>query len=341
MGNKKKYFVVRGKRKVIYLQERHCGVKLGDCLNTTDERIAEIRRREIHITVERGDYLNFKTLFADAVEKVRTILYLGKAPNTIGIYENALNNHILPWFGKASISSINSVDLVEYKRNRERKGTGETSIKNEIWLIRWLLKRFGINLKSPDEAYLYPHKPVDRFATEDEVLSIIAQIKRVDMRSICLVAAYSGLRQSDAMGLRWSDIDFKDGFIKLRQKKTERIVRIPLHEKLVDTLGMVPRGLGDSKLFPKIASGTLRATWVRARNEVGLDWVRFHDLRHFFASYLASTGVRREVIAEILGHKSILSTARYARFDDNTLKDAMKSFVRKPSANKKRGLETP
>ena len=56
MGNKTKYFVRRGKRGVLYLQERHCGVKLSDCLGTTDERIAEVRRREIHISVERGDY---------------------------------------------------------------------------------------------------------------------------------------------------------------------------------------------------------------------------------------------------------------------------------------------
>lgn len=43
MGTKNKYFVRMGRRGVLYLQERHCGIKLGDCLHTMDERIAEIR----------------------------------------------------------------------------------------------------------------------------------------------------------------------------------------------------------------------------------------------------------------------------------------------------------
>ena len=69
MKTKRKYFVRRGKRGVIYLQERHCGLRLGDCLHTTDEGIAEIRRREIHIAVERGYYENRKTSFAEAVKE--------------------------------------------------------------------------------------------------------------------------------------------------------------------------------------------------------------------------------------------------------------------------------
>ena len=65
-----------------------------------------------------------------------------------------------------------------------------------------------------------------------------------------------------------------------------------------------------------------------------LEWARLHDLRHFFGSYLASNGVRREVIAELMGHKSIVSTALYARFDDDILKDGIETFsVRKSSAN--------
>jgi len=55
METKKKYWRPKTKRGVLYLQERHCGVLLNDCLHTTDERIAERRRREIHIAVERGE----------------------------------------------------------------------------------------------------------------------------------------------------------------------------------------------------------------------------------------------------------------------------------------------
>lgn len=337
MVRKKSYMVRRGKRGVWYLQERHCGVRLGDCLQTTDERIAEIRRREIHISVERGDYLNSKRLFADAVEQVRPALYKGKAAGTCTIYDDAFRNHILPWFGEAGVAAIETPDLVEYKRSRERVATAEMSIKKEIWLIRWVLKQFGRAVKAPDESYAHPHKPVDRFPTEDEVLAIIGQLKRVDYKAFCLVAAYSGLRQSDVLNLKWSDVDFTGGFIKVRQLKTGRAVKVPLNSKLLEAIALVPRGLGNLPVFPKVVRRSVRARWERAREKAGLEWVRFHDLRHFYLSYLASHGVDLGVLQVLAGHASIQSTRRYAKYSDEFLKETVEAFVRKPSAKPKEG----
>ena len=158
METKHKYFRRRGKREVIYLQERHCGVSLNDCLGTTDEKIAEIRRREIHIAVERGEYELRKTSFRDAVSEVKSDLFLGKSESTKENYESFFKNHLIPWFGKACLPDIEDKDLVNFKRVSESKGYSERTIKTAIWLVGAVLGKYNISLKVPKETYLKPEK---------------------------------------------------------------------------------------------------------------------------------------------------------------------------------------
>ena len=331
MVGDKKYFRRKGKRGVLYLQERHQGVPLWDCLKTTDERIAEIRRREIHIAVERGDYQNFKTLFKDAVKKKEKVLYGGKAEATRKIYAGMLLRHIVPWFGEAPVSEIQPKDLLEYKEHREDMGAGEVGVRQEIWLVSWLLGEFGRVVKLPKRTkYRYPHKPVDKFATHNEVLSIAEGMASLFYRSMALSSAYSGLRKVDVFALRWSMFDFESGFLRRTQQKTGKTIRHPLHPLFIDALSLVPRGIGDTLVYPGAKQTTLRDHWHRARKKVQLDWVRIHDLRHFYASYLASQGVDIGRIKELLGLKTMKMVERYAKYSDQSLQDAVGVFVAKP-----------
>ena len=149
MGTKKKYSVRRGKRRVTYLQERHCGLKLGDCLQTADEKIAEIRRREIHVSVERGDYENRKTSFEDAVKVQFPKKLEGKSENTKKRYKVCLNRHSLPWFQGAMLMDILPNDLLEYKEAKGKEGAGESALKIEFYLLRAVLKANNLDLKLP------------------------------------------------------------------------------------------------------------------------------------------------------------------------------------------------
>ena len=207
MGTKKKYFVRRGKRGVIYLQERHCGLKLGDCLQTTDERIAEIRRREIHISVERGDYENRKTSFTEAVKEQLPKMLKGKSENTKERYKICLDKHLLPWFQDAMITDILPHDLLEYKETRENQGAGESALTIEIFLLRSVLKANNLDLKLPKLSWVKPKAKVERFLTEPELLSILSYLKG-ESKAIANFLAYSGLRISDGLSIKWSSFDF-------------------------------------------------------------------------------------------------------------------------------------
>lgn len=190
----------------------------------------------------------------------------------------------------------------------------------------------GVTIKPIKGGFRKPAAVIDRFPTEPEVLAIIEKTSR-DCKVAFQIMAYSGLRKGDCVSLKWSAIDFKSRFIRYRQQKTGKLVRIPLNENLLDAFNAVPRGVGDVPVV-RCTAKALGCQWSKARKKVNLEWVRIHDLRHFYGSYLASNGIRREVIAEILGHKDLKSTARYAKFDDQALLDAGEVFVRKPSAKR-------
>jgi len=340
METKKAYFRPRGKRGVIYLQERHCGVKLSDCLHTTDERIAEIRRREIHIAIERGDYQNRKRSFAEAVKEQFPKMMKGKSENTKERYKICLDKHLLPWFQDAMLTNILLQDLLEYKEARENEGAGESALKIEFYLLRAVLKANNLDLKLPKLSWLKPGIKVERFLTEPELLSILNHMKG-ESKMIATFLAYSGLRLSDGLFIKWSSFDFKSGFIRLTQQKTGNAVNIPLHPKLLDSIASIPQGIGDVRVFRMKTKPTFHYYWEQARRKAGFEWARVHDLRHFFGSYLASHGERREVIAKLMGHTNMNSTALYARFDDDTLIESINAFTaRKTPANfQSRGIK--
>lgn len=352
MGTKNKYFRPRGKciseptceelkrkecicPRVLYLDERHCGVKLSDCLHTTDKKIAEIRRREIHIAVERGDYSNYKYKFADIVDEFLDRITCGLAESTKNHYHLIFSSHLIPWFGEARLIDICQNDLLEYKLARESKGVGQVALTQEMWLFRKLLAFKGITIKPLTDGFKKPASVIDRFPTEPEVLSIIDETSdHVKPAFLCM--AYSGLRKGDCLGLTWDSIDFRSGFIRHRQKKTGIITRAPLHEILLDIFSMVPRGVGKTKVF-KLTRRQLDYAWDNARNKVNLSWVRIHDLRHFYLSHMANSGVDMGRLKELAGHKSVKTTQRYVHFSDESLKEATSIFVRSPSANFKKG----
>jgi len=330
METKQKYFRRRGKRGVIYLQERHDGTLLNDCLNTTDAKIAEIRRREIHISVERGDYLNFKVKFKTGADDFVKEITRGSSDNTKRIYRTVFEKHLTPRFGEARFGDIKQSDLLEYKRFRETQGAGQVALTHEMWLFRRYTASKGVIIKPIKDGFVKPAVTVDRFPTEPEVLAIIEQTKG-EQKAAFLVLAYSGLRKRDCLAVQWNHIDFQTGFIKKRQKKTGKLVRIPLHEKLLEALARIPRGVGETPVF-RCTAKSLDYHWVRARKKVDLEWVRIHDLRHFYASFLASRKVATALIGEILGHRDLKSTARYAKFDDQSLHDAVSVFDKKSVA---------
>ena len=135
------------------------------------------------------------------------------------------------------------------------------------------------------------------------------------------VALNTGLRRGELFDLECSDIDLKNNQIAVRGEiaKSGKTRHIPLNKNVVDTLATWIRdtGLkGDELVFASPVTGrrfdNISKAWKALIGSAEIENFRFHDLRHTFASKLASRGANLYVIKDLLGHSSIETTQRYA-----------------------------
>ena len=127
------------------------------------------------------------------------------------------------------------------------------------------------------------------------------------------LAAYTGIRRGHL--LRLTNHEVQNGFIRLdRSSKTSTLQMVPLHPKVLEIAKRLP--------LPITEDG-VRNSWQAAREALGMEAVRWHDLRHSCASWLVQAGVPLHTVAEILGHTSTAMTRRYAHLAPEHLADAM------------------
>src|SRR5262249_19233018 len=128
---------------------------------------------------------------------------------------------------------------------------------------------------------------------------------------------------------RWSDIDFEAAvWVKpgaTTKQRTEH--RVPLSAAAVQLLTEM-RAQADNDadwIFPARGGGHrphINAAWIEARKAAKLDGVHLHDLRHAYASILASAGLSLPVIGALLGHTTTATTHRYAHLFNDPLRQA-------------------
>jgi integrase len=157
-----------------------------------------------------------------------------------------------------------------------------------------------------------------RWLSDDEKVRLLHACKESDWKPLYLLvflAISTGARRGELLGLRWSDIDFNNRTALLKSTKNgeSRVLTFPL--PAIAVLKKF-RKVGNDLIF---ASSTLpdrpmeyRKHWLRALKLAEIENFRFHDLRHTAASYLVMNGATLHEAGEVLGHKSMETTKRYA-----------------------------
>jgi integrase len=150
------------------------------------------------------------------------------------------------------------------------------------------------------------------YLTPDEVLRIAGQCKNDAARKLILLAAYTGLRKGELFGLTQDNI--RDGCIVLGiETKTGKPRVVPLPEEAREIVDEIP--------LP-ITEHIFRKEWEAARN-VEFPHVRFHDLRHTYASWLVQAGAPLLAVKDLLGHSSLSMTQRYSHLGTEHLREAV------------------
>ena len=247
-------------------------------------------------------------------------------PATLRIRSAAIYRHIVPRLGKLRIGSVRRRHVIAL---HQRLAATPVLANNAVITLSQIFTKaqdWGILAEGTNpcrHVELYRQRKRERFLTEAEfkrlgrVLDEAADCGGATPEAIVAIRLLilTGCRRGEILGLRWDEVDLEARELRLQDTKTGPRV-VPLSPAAVQLLAELPRSAGSRWVIPGRKPGThlvrLGNAWRLLRKRAGLNDVRLHDLRHSFASSALALGESLPMIARLLGHRQISSTARYA-----------------------------
>lgn len=170
--------------------------------------------------------------------------------------------------------------------------------------------------------------------------------------ALYLTASMTGLRQGELIALRWSDVDWRAGRVRVRRNYTRQEFGTPKSRRSSRSVPMADRVAGELErhyqrsayqgdedlVFPHPHTGNpldasaLRERYKRALQSAALRPLRFHDLRHTFGTRCAAAGTPMRTLQEWMGHAQLATTEIYADYSPSDQENAMveKAFSSPP-----------
>lgn len=151
-------------------------------------------------------------------------------------------------------------------------------------------------------------------ATKDDV-DVLLSAAEEPWRGMFTVLAFTGLRRSELLAIRWADVDLREQVLRVPQGKTARARRgIPMTPQVVAVFAGLPRGFPAAPVWRGERGGLVSRETLRARfKEAAPGGLTPHSLRHGMATRLLDSGVSPHVVSAILGHSSTKVTlSQYA-----------------------------
>lgn len=156
-------------------------------------------------------------------------------------------------------------------------------------------------------------------ATVEDVYTVIAATDAISpvLSDLVRFLIGTGARLSDALAVKWSDVDKAAGTVTIKGQKTQRPQRIAMLSLAIDAIARAGtvKNIKDQRVFWQIKDRQVaRNRWERARKTFPekLRALRLHDCRHLCASFLAAAGASHVELAAQLGHSTLVMVKRYA-----------------------------
>jgi integrase len=257
-----------------------------------------------------------------------------KRASTAADYTSMLRTHIRPQLGKRKVALVESADVDAlhrhvtahggpYRANRVVAVLSKMFSLSEGW--RWRIGNPCRGIERNDEA---KRKRYLTDAELDRLLGALAKHADQDAADIFRLLLLTGCRRGEALAARWNDFDLKKGIWTkpgaTTKTRTDHVV--PLSKAALELLIKRESAATDSEyVFPGRRAGhrvDVKGDWRRVLKAARISKLRIHDLRHSYASILASAGVGLHTIGELLGHTQAQTTLRYAHLIDAHLREA-------------------
>jgi integrase len=265
-----------------------------------------------HFNVRNEGRIPFSDFAAIYVERCISVLKSAKT-------ERDRVNFWVREFGNRPLGQITSAELQDWQA-RKRQTCKPATVNRIMCRLRHMFNRavdWDLLDQSPMRGikFLPENNARLRYLSREECDRLVESCIAPHIRAIVTVALHTGMRSGEIRSLQWHDLDFDSGFIIIRDSKNGEPRHVPMDSTVVDLFRNYPRTPGSQFVFTNAAGerlGWVQHAYRRALTRAGLSDLHFHDLRHTFASQWMMAGGELYSLRDILGHKTIAMTQRYA-----------------------------
>lgn len=262
-------------------------------------------------------------------------------PSSHQTYRGYIENHIKPRIGDIPLAKLTTLDLQKLYKDllnggrverteakHQPKGLSAKTVRNINQVISSAMdfaKEQRLILTNPTDGCALPkpaHKEMKTLSA-DWLAAFLREAKESGVFELYYIELATGLRRGELLGLKWSDIDFNQGILHIRRQvaringevveaplKTENSYRtLPIGADAVEILLEQKEKTHSEYVFPSSTGDPISPDSVlhmlhRVLKRAGLPKVRFHDLRHTFATLALQNGVDIKTVSGMLGHYS-------------------------------------
>ena len=266
--------------------------------------------------------------------------------SSVSAYMLTVKNIILPILGEYELEAVSSKDAELLKQVCENKGLSKKTIQDVIICLKNILKVASILEVAETKAISVlwgtgnneTKKQIEAY-NKDQVRKLVASLEETpSFKNLgLLITIYSGMRIGEVCALQWKDIDLEEKVIRVNKSiqriyteedtmgkmKTELLISTPKTKSSQREIPIVQPLFKLMKDFAKICrpdyfvcSGTTtpieprtyRSYYMKKIEEIGLPHLKFHGLRHTFATQLIASKADVKTVSAILGHSDITTT---------------------------------
>jgi integrase len=292
---------------------------------------------------------------------------MGLRRSTLSDYEAMLRVHLVPFFGGRSLDNVTPTEVESYIRLKLNERKARKTIDHHLGLLsamyRYAVKR-GLAKANPVELADRPRQQKSdadiRYLTVEELEAVLRHVPDDTLgpteRVLYLTAAMTGLRRGELVALRWRDVDWPSGVVRVRRSfgdgefgapKSRRSSRaVPMADRVAAELEhhfkrSAFQADDDLVFCHPIGGGVydpskLRKRFGAACERAGVRRARFHDLRHTFGTQMAAAGAPLRAVQEWMGHADYRTTCIYADYAPDPSRGALyaaKAFGRPTDAS--------
>lgn len=225
------------------------------------------------------------------------------------------------------------------------KVKGRAKAKSTATLNRYMVAiaavfTWAIEQRLSPKNWVHPCRGIKRLPESDGRVRFLDAAERTRLFEACkesqyprlfamaLMAMKTGARRGELLALTWRDIDLESGIASLGRTKNGDRRTLVLLPDVVEALAPFQSSDLDRYVFGSVRSKyqvptSIDSAWRDAVARARIKNFKFHDLRHCCASYMAQAGIPLNVIAEVLGHRKLDMTKRYAHLTTQTKANAM------------------